>query len=1194
MEIDDKKLSDEFITKGVKFETAPEDNEEDEIDPETGKKKKKPADGEDESTTVPAEDEDESEEEESELTFSKALANRKKAFSRVAKIVNSTIQEASKGAYDALKKLQDQVNDPGRTPRIVDNGSTGILRSVFEPVIASTYSILQSIPLSGFGNNELNAEGARLLRDIRAELAEIANANSVSDKYAMIMSIRSLYLTLMATHNMIHGDANLVNSGDLDGQHDLWRTFQTYAAFDDSETYGPLAHHRNETGDNAIEPDLTMVKPMFLIFPHQDLKRELMKMSIDEKLIGRYNDDNDFGILGFFSTPTVVNGNGTGDLTPHEEDRTLEALFRMRDGENEITALNSPAFTWSENGTDKVRSLTPESYRKNNKAFLDEIQTLYSKAVSHHIKEMNIDICFSLVLTGWLNAAFKVLVETNLNGAIDEVKKGIKFDLDRFIGVNGDSLLFTVLSELKLGSSNVSNDDALFDSVFDMPVKFVKQSMAKVLGGKFHYSITAYKLLQADFKTTSFKLPSELEHFIGDNKIGEHSVKVTVIPKLYLPVDVTVNPTISIKVDIPRPRQVTIMPVVTNPFSFTIYSSKTHFVASRNASENDFIFNQSLLHAIAQMTNKTYTEYLDAFYDSNYYVTGNSGEERSLATIFGRPIKTSGVGYNRYFSALAPAYNKAKILGLSLPTNNARFKTSSNYIQYPLMDQDFSYNGAMNLRSSGFNVYKVFNLGDYIKAVFNMHADWSWVEAAIVASMIQTGYMVEPTAPQYDPDASTPITFGTNLFGRTSTIAGTPTGASTSVVSAVLRRARNFMDSDRYKFGFTRFDGNNFIEAFYPVTSKRITKADVIKAFRYSTYERTSAFLVDNSVKVDPSVRKFWPIVTSGQLSNLSYIIKEGSKINVTESAFLAEITKDHLDGQLVIYDTIHATGDKLSFSLAQIPATPLVGLKFTSAAMRNKVLSHSITPTLISSRVRFNEYCYIADDFYVSKIIYTLTVPTNTKHASHGAGIETELSVNNIKQFDIAINALHRVGVDAGNPQGFRLLLQTAFGINSTINTRALVRETDTVDTGVGSEGEGIDFGGKTNNNSTYVALTDASEIEAASFMSSFRYPQTVVVPAVGRLTGIPKHIVEASQLQDSNYWSIRTAHIFFEKLGATVENNRSDSQVQHLGYNAEKYTIFPLRQGLNDEYNAGEFDLAVVLPARTIIKTLEMEDKK
>lgn len=1192
---DNKKIFDKYGKENLMFNQAPEDEVTKEkepeeemvctIDPITGEEVCVPK----EKVQNPGDDEDE---EEISLSFSKAISNRKEAFNKDAKVHYSKFEEISDEIRDKLRELESIVNDPSLSPMAVDNGSTIKLRDLIRPVVAQVYSVLGSIPTSSLNSNEVNREGSKLLQEVKIVLSEIVNANSTSDRFALIMSIRSLYLNLFSTNMMLRGEPNLVNSAIQGEQTDLWRTFQLFSDAS-HEMSTEAAKSRNEVGDNAIEPDVTIVKPTFLLFPSQELKRSLMGLNISSSLIGDYEDDNDLGILGHFSVPTDFLGNGASDMTPEEEDRSVEGLFTINGADNAKPTLNAPNFKWSHNGTKNLRSTAPESYRRVNDAFVAEISALHTKATAYHIRELNIDIAFSLVLTGWLNAAFKVLVETNFNGTIEEVDKGIKFDADRMLPLNNDGMLFRILSGINLDKSNVSGDVPLFKSVFSMPKRFMEELMGKTLGGKFHYSPVAYKFLHDDFKAMTFRLPSELEYYIGNNKAGDHLIKVVVAPKLYLPVDITVDPDVDIEVEIPRPRD-TKPGVVKNIFSFNIYSAKTHYVASRNADENDYIFNQSIFHAIQSLDRKTYQSYLDRFFDNNTFIAGNSIEEKSLATLFGRVNKTfNGVGYTRLFSSIAPFYNKNKILGLTR-TYNQSAKANNNRIQYPIMDESFFYDGANNIKVSGSNDYGTFGLSDYIRSIFNFHGDWSWIEAAIVASMIMTGYVSTPTKPVFN--SNNPVPYEKLSYSFQST-------PDHILLSTVLRRARAYMDSDRYKFGFTRFN-NKIIDDIYPTSSKRITKADILKAFRFSKYDRTDAFIIDNNYKHDFASRKHWFEITDGQLSSIHYLLKEDTAVNITEANLMSEIVKENFEGNFLIYDDLSV--NKLNLTPQIIPATPLVGYKLSSVAARNRILQDFITDAKVYTKLGLNEFTYISDDFYPTHIVYTVTIPTNTTHLEVAVpeslrtykwdngktDATTNLpQVNNIKYFDVALQVAHRTGMSAGNPQGFRTMLQLAFNINSNIVTRDLTRDEDTYDTGTTDNGEGMNYDG----NIRYLDILGDNPAENMSFVSSFRYPQTVTVRAHGQITGLPKHISEGSALKDSSYWSIAKANSFMNKLGASVETNRTEAQVQHLTFQKEKLSFFELRQGLNNEYTSGEFNLAIMLPARTIIyKILGMEDKK
>lgn len=1173
------------LTKGGKAnfslqseeETIPEEEVESE---EEGKKKKKPEEtpAEEAGTTTPSGDE---------LGFDirKQVRDTKKALSRFAKVMDLPDPNEGQEAYDALKELGKTVNDNHRLPMIADNGSVLPLKQLFAKEALDAFNLLQAVPTT-YKEHEATVESRELLNDIRATLNEIINANSDGDRYALLLGARNLYLNLMSANVMLTGEAALVN-GDAQGdQSDLWKIYQLFTDESFGKTLALAVHDRDGVGDNAKEPDVTIIKPMFAIFPCYELKKQLMALGVKSTLIGDYDNMEDFGILGHFSIPTCFGGNSNSDATPNEEDRKMEGLFsdRFLVADNDVPAINAPAFSWSHNGTNKVHQKAPKSYRKNNDLFIKEIKELRARAEAKHLAEFSIDVCFCVVLTGVLNAIFKVIVEANTLGVKGQVKIGQKFNADRFVGLSGSDVLFNLLSDYQVGHSNKDGDGNLFSSVLDMPKYFADAVLSTELSGRFHYSEAFYDLIRKEFKTETLRYTSSGELCIGKVVLGNDLLKVTIIPKIYLPVDVSEEIT-DANIELEYARSWTgVAPIIDNPFSFAIVCRRTKYVPTRNVNENQYLLNISIFHTICQMTNAEYAGWLDYFYNSgkNMYIVGVDGEEIPLKTLFGNVNASEGyLGYPRLFSSMAPAYTRSHLVGLSR-LNITGLKKSSNYLAYPLMDKAWDYNAARNVDTAFLNTYKVFRLSDYIKAVYNEHADFSWIEAMIVATLIQSRYMDKPLKATDDGDKA--YHYETVHFYTTE--GNSSQAANRMATTTAFRRAIAFMDDKDYGLGFKRFKGS-MTDGMITEHSTRINKNDIRNAFRYALYNRTNYYLVDTQRGVTNESKKFWLKTESGKITGISRLCREDEVIDITEKAFIDEVhIKEYFSGALLCYDAKHTGSAVLNIVPEVIPGTKLVGHKFTSATTRNKVMQSIVEVEKVYTKLNLNEYCYIDDDFFPTEVIYTLTVPTNTAQLCYVYNVDS-VAMNNIKLFDIALKAAHRAGLDHGNPQGFRLLLQFAMGVAGRVSTKPLATDSDAFNNHYGTDYVSGD------DQADYITKTGAESEEAESFYSSFRYATSMVVPAFGALTGLPIHINMGSAMADFNVWSMSHAKHFSEMFGTIIENNRSEVQTYHRGEDKSRLSFFAVRGGHTSEYGDDSWNITISLPVRDIIKTLEMEVK-
>jgi hypothetical protein len=254
------------------------------------------------------------------------------------------------------------------------------------------------------------------------------------------------------------------------------------------------------------------------------------------------------------------------------------------------------------------------------------------------------------------------------------------------------------------------------------------------------------------------------------------------------------------------------------------------------------------------------------------------------------------------------------------------------------------------------------------------------------------------------------------------------------------------------------------------------------------------------------------------------------------------------------------------------------------SAANRRLLLEDVMDNLTVRRRLHFNDYVYICDDIYPTSIIFTVVAPTDTSHTAVVAG--EDVHSQNAVFADIALNYMYRFGMLAGNAHGARVVTQMTLGLHPAINTEGLLREED-------AEGdhEILGYGGL-----DYATVLDIDEDGdvAQSLQSSWRYPQFVVLPAVGQITGLPAHIPEQNPLVAYDIMSGKVAKHFYDSVGAIIENNNSAVQTYHNESRDSNYYMFELRQGLrNDMYQRQDYDFVVTMPARAILKCLEMEDK-
>lgn len=1185
---------DKKVTKSIS-ELEPDGKTPDgEEDPEEKKKPK----GEDED-----EDTDEASEDleclnDSDLTTKSRKSKLRKSLIKSSKyksvqvLTDSSKQELTDVLKDALKAAENAINDKRLNEALsTGNGSAKQLISLLKPLSDQMFMLLASVQTTGYRVSQIPAEDYNVLRDIKGTVDSVIQPQTATDQISTIMSLRNLYLTLSSTNRMIQGEINLVDNLEM------FRTFRIFGDVDANDR-DIINLSRDSVGDTSIEPDIAIIKPMFLFFVDDKLRRSLTDMGISPRLIRA---------LGNYSIPSLFNGNSNTDTNPEEENLTFSSLSRISRSDNAKVTHSFPDFVWSNNGVDSIRQKSIMAYKSRNEKFINEIQELFNTMNSHNFKEFSYDVCFSIVLTNWLNAAYKVLVESHTH--ISElIQRGVATDMDRMVGLSGPAIASYLLDSITF---NVSENKST--NYMGLIEDAINNNNVISMTKKLTYSEFAYKSLVSAYKSVTYVTTSDLNYYIGETKIGQHKQKVVVAPKLYLPVNIadnTVNYHMEVKVR--KAGAINNICYVKDIFSYRVPLIKIAYSANRDSTEAGEIVNISILHTLANMTNAQYKSRLDAFYAANY-ITKPKGEEISFTKLFGAYDNVSHgllaadkhMGFPRLWSSIAPFYMKNAILGLNPITIGD--VTESTCVLAPFIDQ--LANGTYNINKdvSGTNYNKIFSTADYLKAIMNYHTDFSWIESWAVLSRIYMGYchcvntLVSGEDSVYPTDLldseGIPILSSESEYYQIPSITFLTSPSSDSLVQSsqeavttVMRRASYIFDEGKYKIKVTRF--NNNLDVSPSGNSSMISTNDIMKAFKFVAYNKGTGgyYLIDNNNPFPNMSRKTWFNIVSGEPDLINSIIPSEVAVNIKADDIKNEIlTQSYISGNLLIYDRFNSESSKLSYDVSLIPSTNLIGYRFGNSVSREKVLKRTSDGS--GKYLNFNKYCYINDDFYPTFIKFTNVIPCNTglfRYVTETTKASTLDSMSNGKFFEILGNFFHNIGVDNGNMQGFRVLLQSAFGIRPMINTRSLI--SDNIDETLLANGY---------NDENYMSLTDSEGIGDESninyFKSSFRYPQFAIVPTsqvISGLCDLPPIEDEDFELSYDTSVSMSLSQKFFSKFGSILPNYQTSNQT----YTRDKGEAFlyALNQRIqNANLTNADNDLVIDVTIRNILNAIGMEDK-
>lgn len=945
------------------------------------------------------------------------------------------------------------------------------------------------------------------VRTLINEIFDEAKGLTDIDQSLLFASARGTRNLILQMNTLYKGNAALLSNEDASRLYPLH-----------NEINDEFFHYlnRDAVGDNSILPDITIIKPVFLLFVDDDLKKSLKEMKVSDSYIG---------LLKNVSVPTLIN----------------EEKFYADPAQNliEDTGLFTvKEFEWSKQGVDQscesVAIQTVKAYKERNEMFLKELRDYLALAKANNAVEISRspDVAFVHVLTWWLNAAYAAIVERQFDiaGIID---KGIKTDFNRGLGIN--TMTFATKFLTSLQSSNTDGKTG-YDSLIQVPLTLANNKYnGSLRNAKLYMSKYAYdEMTKAVIARTFIPEESDIEYYIGYNKVGTHRISVNVVPRVYLPLDITVTNAGYINVITANGEE---RVAIGDIFCYAHKTSRTIVKQDRKLSQSAYLMNISLFHMIYKVTAETYQSTVKAFFDTTSFST-ESLRPQTLSKIF----SNGKVSFKRSFSGISPFYNKS----IHIRRTKAHDSTNSMYYQ-PGIDQAMQkpvYINDKGLITSA----RPFGLYDYIVSLFNNHGDYSWVESFIYLTQTFSGYC------QLLPVDAKPLEGSKTVSCVNLTFMKSMSDKNMRVYDLI---RENNMYQTNLKLNGTfnvPFESIKTKVEVDGALNKYISQDDIIRAFRYTTYHRKSnePYLIDNFYKTLKDGCYFLPSIDNGELTTINVLLNDHQMYNIDKDFVMSAFKSSYAnDGKLLISDNVNA--NKLTLRPTVIKNTNYVGFSGTSAMIDN---FFSFDKTLAKKTLDVNKYVYISDDFFPTSIFYTVPVFSNTER---GGDVAVQRSV----PFEVILNATIRSGFIDKNIASCILALQAACGISTDYISAYtdLYREVDKVD--------GSEF--RTSLDKTFLSTANGSE--------------TLLVPATAVLTGLPEFGDNAT---DIDMYSLTRSKQFYGYFKSIIPNGVKDYQTETDC--KDRQYILPLSQKLPAS-KMSISDILLDINVLEILKLLNME---
>lgn len=1076
-------------------------------------------------------------------------------------VYDKTTDFFNKLRKDSEAQLEAKFNDPARKDGVItSHGDVPKMLSFFSDSVKFILDNLDKVPnVQGKFQRSFDDEFRLELEDVKKTLNVVKKAGTIGDVYSAVLAVRQVFIRLATTQKIFDIEPGLANLIDM------IKTMR----WEDPRSGLSSYFKYNEIGDATVQPDSLLVKPIFLLLVDENLKRRLNSLHVSKAVI-------DF--LGNYSIPSYFLSNelapavdGSHLTTAGAAIKTVEQFQWSLNGLKPFVIDDSPSPS-----RPSVASLTLEDYRKINDQFIREAVERFNTADTGLFTEYSIDVAVLHTLSLWLNSAFKVLVESNMQ-VLSEVNKGSNFDRERLLSMENNTLLLKLLFEV--------NEKVDLSSPLPLLFKKINSKLAEQLGEKLPYSDYAYKFLIKEFKTITVSVSAPLhQYYLASNLLGEHKSKIIIAPKLYLPVDLSANHPIDVKIIDSQGRSG--IYTHSDALNMMVNINRSFYIPNRDSTVNATITILTPLKLLVNMT-KTHFNGLVTKFLENEMVRASDSSSHSLAEIF-----YSKMSERRSLSAIPPFYYKNRFTGV-IPSV-IPVTTKSKFV-WPFIDQANMKDTVEN--DSAWSLEVEYSLGDYIRAYYNMHADFSWIEMAMAYTMMTHG-AIKGTRPT--KKSGTDVTFNESMLSSVISYDGTstlsPESAATTAGSTFVVEFRNLVRVYYYtlKFVLKEKDGKSISLDYFDANSQKnmkptlISKDDVYDAYRYAVIKQDSdRLIVDNKLNKRERKDLFLTVDvatgdTAAGILNVTKLLKAGDQLKVTETEVVSQIlTKDSLDKSFLIYDENPIVDGEaktyLEYEPVLIVGTDLVGYRLTGKG--SSITNHT---EFINNNP--NTLVYLTKNFLPFFITHKVVLPTNGKRAKESDGYV----INQLKPAFITAHVLSLFGCIEGNYADTLKLLGVGFGLQGDllsmfVNPKQVMTVTD-------YSGNRKEYGSTAS--IWYLPKDLAKPIDGArkygnidvtskGITTTSRFPGYLYLDVDQYNTGLPLHAGHISRV------SIEKTRAYYAAFNSVIESGNVD---QRLNEDVKgSISLIKITAGASID---NKWDRRIFITPRKIMAILGMED--
>lgn len=877
---------------------------------------------------------------------------------------------------DASRDLSKYLNASDRRDDTLHNyGDTITLTNMLGGYVKESLDMLSKLP--NINKNREFYLGTQVDEIIRLKdsLNSAKNASTLPELITTVLSLRPSLIRLMSTVDLLEADPGLLNTPDFIETH-MWN----------GQTAGGSLLQRDTLSDNAVLPDRTIVKPIFLLFIDEKIKNELRSLNVDNRVID---------MLGNYSIPSY---RWDGELN------SLNSMF------NNNGALKDPQmFGWSNNGTLARNMKTVSAYQKNTTEFLNQVQAKYKLAQSKALMEYTYEVAIFEVLTSWLNGAFKALVEAN-SFVLPEVLKGIQFERDRLLPVDNASLALQYLIESADSSGKVK---APFTALFES----IDTSLKSNLSRKLIYNEYAYTFVKREFKTLTFSIDDKSsKYYIGSTLIGNHKIKINILPKLYLPVNLKTPQ----RMDFTSSSGVVVRAI--DAFRFQLQVRNSFYIKDRDTTYNSTITIFSIMHELINMPAASFNQAITDFFSDKGVVTYNG------AAVTFNKLFNSAFDERRELSAIPPHYYKDILIGKTMTVFESEVLSTnpedpapdvSNKWYWPHMDMALMKDTLVN-DNGIWAISQPYLFGDVLRSLYNFHGDFSWIEMGIVFAQLATRglFLYRPHLTVVNPtDLGAAATLDSgDVTGDLRTTYVTTTSGDYGLTRTEYTWARVMRQAYYTQLYTLKENPNNvkWLETFEfksnpSLKPTLIGKNDIDDVNRYQFITRNGINYIIDVKLLNKNVKNL-PIITAvdgmSRFSGVKRLLVDNAMGKVTES----EIRNDILDADILnkglLFFNERTDVEDFAKDPAIIPGTDLFAFE---------VPAHF-------SLANINSLIYIKDNFVPYYQSFSVSLPTNCNR--------NDKYVNNIMPARFTSHALIASGVLQSNLYDSIRVIASSFGI--------------------------------------------------------------------------------------------------------------------------------------------------------------------